>query len=560
MEIKWRGVEELILEQCKSRYYSQSGYEGILDMVQEKISLDIEHIENEMLSLFYDFLYKEPYHYWNKKIYHQTIENLLSIYDNYDELTVTEDILEHFFLGLQTYKQTAEVINDLRQINDTPEIKTRLYRIPTYISIVEGCLSNLFRVITLLLNQTTVKDYKSQNKLNSLCDILQKNEFELLVQDVKVDVRNAINHGGVFFKIVNGSPVIEFQYVKDQRTQILQMLVYEFDELIDSVFDAAGAIILGLATFFNNYKNLFEVDLSEKLFIPFSLLALELSIPDARCRSISDLPNNKQINVDMYIKNTDQEYICEMAIMIVLMVYDRYNDYDKYMISFSNERLQSSWIRFTNTEVHQMFSNANFAEGLKQVIDRGDLIIWPASSEAVDLNEIKYFRFPNYKSEIYSINHVEDASSENQKRLKAHLYIGDIDKREEIIKIISESIEWLKHLKNVPSPTVPIKSGEMEADSIYLNVYRRDTRKNKSTIPSNKNFVCKVDYNIDGKTTLENGGIGAKIWNQLSRETVDKLLIAWRDSKYRKITKEKIGRNDLCPCESGKKYKKCCLT
>lgn len=69
MEIKWRGVEELILEQCKSRYYSQSGYEGILDMVQEKISLDIEHIENEMLSLFYDFLYKEPYHYWNKKIY-----------------------------------------------------------------------------------------------------------------------------------------------------------------------------------------------------------------------------------------------------------------------------------------------------------------------------------------------------------------------------------------------------------------------------------------------------------------------------------------------------------
>ncbi|WP_246234519.1 YecA family protein [Bacillus aquiflavi] len=381
-----------------------------------------------------------------------------------------------------------------------------------------------------------------------------------MVRNVKVDVRNAINHGGVFYKIVNGSPVIEFQYVKNRKTQILHMPIYEFDELIDKSFAAAGAIILGLATFFNNHKNLFEVNLSEKLFIPFSLLALELSIPDARCRSISDIPNNKQINIDMYIKNTDRGYIHEMAIMVSLMVYDRYSDYDQYMIFFSNERLQSSWIRFTNTEVSQMLSDTeNFDRVLKQVIDRGDSVVWSPSTEEMDLNEIKYFRFPNFKNETYSINHVEDASIEGRKRLKAHLYIGDIDTREEIIKIIRESIDWLKHLKNVPSPIFPVKNGKMEADSVYLNVYRKDTRKNKATIPSNKNFVCKVDYNIDGKTTLKHGGIGGKIWNQLSRETIDNLLIAWSSSRYRKITKKKIGRNDACSCGSGKKYKKCCL-
>lgn len=32
---------------------------------------------------------------------------------------------------------------------------------------------------------------------------------------------------------------------------------------------------------------------------------------------------------------------------------------------------------------------------------------------------------------------------------------------------------------------------------------------------------------------------------------------AWKDSKT--IVKEnKVGRNDPCPCGSGKKYKKCC--
>lgn len=25
------------------------------------------------------------------------------------------------------------------------------------------------------------------------------------------------------------------------------------------------------------------------------------------------------------------------------------------------------------------------------------------------------------------------------------------------------------------------------------------------------------------------------------------------------VSKEKIGRNDKCPCQSGKKYKKCCI-
>ena len=29
-------------------------------------------------------------------------------------------------------------------------------------------------------------------------------------------------------------------------------------------------------------------------------------------------------------------------------------------------------------------------------------------------------------------------------------------------------------------------------------------------------------------------------------------------NEYSKIKKDKIGRNDLCPCGSGKKYKKCC--
>ena len=39
------------------------------------------------------------------------------------------------------------------------------------------------------------------------------------------------------------------------------------------------------------------------------------------------------------------------------------------------------------------------------------------------------------------------------------------------------------------------------------------------------------------------------------------LAKAWKESHTQKIRKfDKIGRNDPCPCGSGKKYKNCCLS
>src|SRR5699024_5031488 len=162
--------------------------------------------------------------------------------------------------------------------------------------------------------------------------------------------------------------------------------------------------------------------------------------------------------------------------MISLMDYDRYNDYDQYMISFSIEKLQSSWVRFTNIEINQMLSGMEgFEKTLNQAINREDYLVWPQSTEEVDLNEITYMRLLNYRNKKFSNNQVEDASIQDRKRLKDNIYIGEIDTREEVLEVIRDCINWIKNLKNVPSPTFHVKNGEMEADSIYLNVYRKDT-------------------------------------------------------------------------------------
>ena len=129
----------------------------------------------------------------------------------------------------------------------------------------------------------------------------------------------------------------------------------------------------------------------------------------------------------------------------------------------------------------------------------------------------------------------------------------------DLIDTIKRAISWLKTVKNVPSHTMYHKSGDVEADSLYINVYRKDLRQNKELFPNNENFVCFVDYNNNGVTTLKHGGILESIWNDFYHETIDNMIISWREGQYFTRTKTiKVGRNDLCPCGSGKKFKKCC--
>ncbi len=546
------------LTYCKTEYYLQDNSKFILTQVQDKINKDITTISHEMLCIFTDIINKEPSCYWDKTIYQQTYSKLETLFDGHaTSINLNDEIMEHFLIGYHTYRQITDIINDLSKQNYNSEIKNRLYRIPTYISIVEGCLTNLFRVITLILDQTSQKDFASTKKLKSICEILKSNGFDLLVTDVNVNIRNAINHGGIIFK--DNGKIMDFQYTKNRMPDICSMNTYEFDTLINKVYDTASGVLLGICSFINNHIELITVDKSKKLFIPFCLLGMELSIPGIHLRSISGLHDCKQLNVDIEIENSDKTYIMQISILLAILVYDRYCDYQQYMFLFRNERLQGSWVRFTNQEIKDMTDSVRpFDDVMKSVIERDDCIIFDASTEQIDMQEIKYYCFPNHSEEEYKLNNIEDASISDRKRLKAHLFIGDISEKEKILGIIHRSIDWLKSVKNIPSPTLPHKYGTMDADALYINVYRNDTRGNKELFPTNDNFVCFVDYNIDGKTTLKDGGLPISIWKQLYHEKLGNIKVAWREGKFAIKKATKIGRNDPCPCGSGKKYKKCC--
>lgn len=550
----------LVVEYCKNMFYSEFDSNKILRKINKNIDPSTTEINNEMIYLLNRIITTDPCSYWNTSVCEQVYELLEDLYTYHsDSLEIDETTFEYFLMGYNSYIQLSGIILDLRNFNISQEIKTHLYRLPTYTSILESCLSNFLRVIALLTGKAINKDYTSQNTLGKLINVVDANGYKEITKNINVNLRNAINHGKVSVKRNPTGDILCFYYVENRVSKCVELSVYEFDRLIDSAFDTVSGVFLGLSIFINKHIELLNIDICNREYSAFSLLSMQLSIPGIYCRSISHTSDNKQLNVDIEIQNTDRSYIGQIATAMAILVFDHYKEYEQYMFSFNNPRMLTGWVRYTNKEILDMYTEEKgFDVVLKSVISRNDFIIFEPSTEVIDLNEIKYFCFPNHTADKYKINNIQDASIDNRKRLKAHLFVEDVEKKEELIKIITDATNWLKSIKNPPSPTIKQKHGLMDADALYINVYKKDCRTNKEILPNNENFICFVDYNSTGKTTLKKGGLPENIWNKFYHETIGNFEIAWREGRYFTRNIKKVKRNDPCPCGSGKKYKRCC--
>jgi len=65
-------------------------------------------------------------------------------------------------------------------------------------------------------------------------------------------------------------------------------------------------------------------------------------------------------------------------------------------------------------------------------------------------------------------------------------------------------------------------------------------------------------------TEYSDGSIFRELFNALPKESTEEMLArkhreAFLRGEVKAISQRVVGRNDPCPCGSGKKFKKCCL-
>ncbi len=232
---EWKAKREERKE--KKTPAEQSAYHDIdklLNDVQRNISSSIVSIDKEYDYVFHRMMKFSPCIFWNKDVYAQTVSLLEKLFrDHPNKFKIEADTYNYFLMGYNAYCQLCDTILDVSNFNIGQEIKTRLFRLPTYSIILESCLSNFLRLIAVITGQGVGKDYTAQNKLGQLVDVMYSNGYTEISQRINVNIRNAINHGKVLM-IKSPSDQICFYYVENRSQKRQEMSIYEFDNMINN--------------------------------------------------------------------------------------------------------------------------------------------------------------------------------------------------------------------------------------------------------------------------------------------------------------------------------------
>lgn len=530
-------------EYCTELYRSKMDEAALLEQFQQTTTQNLEQLDHHYAYVIWYILNMKPCLYFDHNIYEATVEQLIST-------TVTTEVLELFHTAFKNYRHLTTSIQEFSTSGFNSETKNKLYRLPTYVTLVDDCLTPLYKAIALLLDIPVSQD------VTDLSNALAKNNLSLFTNSLDLSILKSI-HQGNFVSFFEGK-TLGFTQVMDQLVQLKSFSTAEFDQLIDSLYDTCSGILLGFAQVLTiSGAHLKASELETNVKVAFDQLALKLSLPNLACINLHET-NQAQLNIHMTAVESDPNFLICTAIEIATQIFEQYPGYHTYFVNFDHPRLATAFVRIKAEEIAAFLNDySQLSHYIEQMIKRSDIQIATPSTESIDMQEIACHQFPVLNTESYCLHTIEDISITTKKRLKAQLYLGNIEDKDEIKNKITEAVNWLKQVKTVPYSKVKTKNGTMEADSVYLQVYRQDQRQNKQVSTNNENFICLAEYNQDGRSTLVNCGVSTATWNSLNKEDNGFLTLAWRDPKYHISKSRKVGRNEPCPCGSGKKYKKC---
>lgn len=526
-----------ILQYAYQYFYT---YDENKDLIQETIeelsknlNSNINDIRPELFHITNYFIKNKPQKYWDKDIAKKTYEELSKLLDSFEYSSIPDSAWEHFFISWNTFLGTTESMLETENISSYQETKTRLYRIPSYINILEGCLSNIYKFILLILNETVDgKDFGSQNKLKPICDVLSKYGFNELISSIDIDIRNSINHGGV---VIEKDSTI-FQFNKSGSLEQKKLKYYEFDSLLEKTYDLYSGIFMGIIKYFILNPTIFDSINYENLFLRNEIYKLRLSTPTCKCKYVDFGTFASQVNLHMHLNNSTKENMGQIGLTLALICYDLFPEYENYFIGFSHPRLNASFIKFEKNMVEKAINQEiDLPKLFTETLNKQNAMLWDLNEEEIDEAHAKYYRFPKLENDEWQISKIEDISLEARKRFKCNLFINSIKSKNEVLKIVKSATAELLQLYNPPMLNMSVKHGDIEADMLFITVYIEDKRNSKELFINNDNFVLSVQYSNQKNGFLKHGGVMESLWNSYIREKENKLVFAWNPNYLSKL-------------------------
>lgn len=469
-------------------------------------------------------------------------------------------MLGYFLWSFQTFRQLTHDIDSLLYGGVKGSTRVRSLILPLCTSLIEGCFVNLARALMCCLSSCTGKDYRAQNELQPLLDVLGKNGFSNLAKVPNVGLRNAISHGGVMVKGGTTGCRVEYTFTRGGERLYEETSPSDLERTALQYLDAICGAMLAFCAFFDSIEASKLFPEMEDSFVRYMYIGFEMSDRDFICLDVFEASVSSQLSYAFSTSESDDDVLFEKAENLFPRIRENCPGFESYSIAYSHPRMPGNFIRAKGIDIDRFIYDGKPSKALLCAIFKSKDILWfGASTERINEYEAEHYRFPIYESQTVKVFDVSDVSCDDRKRLKANAFIGDMHNREDIIKAAQEAVSWIRDLYNPPNQSMKVVHGDMRADCVYLNIYRDLRSRDRALLSGNENFVCMVEYcpNPDFRLPDNNNFIAYLYRN--GEWLDDELRMLWRDRRYLTHTNSmKIGRNDPCPCGSGLKYKKCC--
>ncbi|RAS83086.1 hypothetical protein [Priestia endophytica] len=493
--------------------------EKIENMYKEKIDSNITKIPKIWLATIKDFLFEDEKLFWEKEISEAVYTKICELNNAASNDNIFFErfysSLEHFFIALSGYDDIINTLNLFKEYSIPNELELRMHYLPTYNSIVEGCLANLFKFLRDNLDLADSKNLLEQTKLDGLVNIMRTRGLEILITDIDIDIRNAINHGGIY---VHDEKGVTFFYNKRQKgTLSKELSTYDLERKITKLIDCASSIFVGILRFFIDkgitLDRLKRYSNQENILVYQSLVRLELSTFHKKCLFLTNdfnINTQNQITASFHTEELSVGEKLEFALLTFFRLYHYFPNHQRFFLRFSSERALPSVIGVNISDIEDFVNGkiANPEDLASLIVHKETPILWEPSVEEIDIKEAKTAYYSNIKNNDYEITDIKDVSTENQKRFRANLFIGEVTRKNHVKKAVRDAINEIKLLKNYPKLQHRIKHGDISADAIYINIFKQKARKGrreKHLISNNENFIATVQYNnnLKNKQTHE---------------------------------------------------------
>ncbi|EAF3000791.1 hypothetical protein CSE47_05635, partial [Listeria monocytogenes] len=180
---------------------------------------------------------------------------------------------------------------------------------------------------------------------------------------------------------------------------------------------------------------------------------------------------------------------------------------DAIMISFKSPKTVNSFFRIESSIIEKWNSGLIGLSEVKACINAsGDILMCPINEESRNEFEDSFRYYSDIENKDFYLAEIEDISIEGVKRFRAVLYLKRATRKSHVKQITNSAVNILKKIENYGFTTNKVKHGNMEADILYISIYRREVRnrKNRTLLPSNDNFVVQVQYDKDKLFPIRN--------------------------------------------------------